>query len=76
VDYLAAVHGRQRLKAAGRLPPLPPASQLAADKSYLEAAERLAQGLQAVLRSYQASKDPRQARIAALWAECSAPARP
>ncbi len=73
VDYLDAVHKRQRLKAAGLLSPLPPVSQLAADKSYLEAAERLAQGLQAVLRSYQTSKDPRQAKLAALWAECNAP---
>jgi hypothetical protein len=73
VDYLSAVHERQRLKAARLLPPLPPASQLAADKSYLEAAERLAQGLQTLLRSYQTSKDPRQAKLAALWTECNAP---
>jgi len=71
VDYLAAIHARRQLKAEGKLPALPPESQQAADKSYLDAMERLAQGLQTVLRAYQASEDPAKARLAALWKECT-----
>jgi hypothetical protein len=71
IDYLAAIHARAKLKAEGRLTPLPPESQLAADKSYLDAADRLVQGLQIVLRGYATSEDPAKAKMAALWEECT-----
>jgi hypothetical protein len=75
IDYLEAIHARRRLKAEGRLALLPPASQQAADKSYLEAAERLVQGLAATLHAYQASDAPGKARLGALWQECTGGAR-
>jgi hypothetical protein len=69
VDTVQAIHDREQLKAAGKLPALPPVSQHAADRSYLEAATRLADGLQAVLASYATSDDPHKQKVAAIWAE-------
>jgi hypothetical protein len=59
------------LEKAGKLPGLPPASALAADKSYIEAAERLTDGLERVMTGYGKSDDPRKARLWALWGEVS-----
>lgn len=44
-DAERVIGERAKLKAAGKLPPLEPASQAAADKSYTETLERLRQGL-------------------------------
>lgn len=44
-DAERVIGERAKLKAAGKLPPLEPASQAAADKSYIETVERLRQGL-------------------------------
>jgi len=70
VGYVRAIHERERLRAEGKLPPLPPVSQHAADRSYLEAVARLAQGLETVLASYEGSQDERKQAIAAIWREC------
>jgi len=67
VDYVAALHARTALKNAGKLPLLPPASQAAADRSYLDAAQRLTEGLVNVLNSYATSRNPRQRRVFAIW---------
>jgi hypothetical protein len=67
VDYVAAIHERERLTRAGKLPEFPPARQHAADRSYLDAALRLAEGLTNVLGKYADSEDPRRRRIARLW---------
>ncbi|MBM3500614.1 MAG: LamG domain-containing protein, partial [Armatimonadetes bacterium] len=69
VDYVHAIHERERLKAEGKLSELPPLSQHAADRSYLQAAQRLAEGLTTVLSSYPGADDPRRQRVAALWAQ-------
>jgi hypothetical protein len=71
VEYVKAIHERERLIAEGKLPPLPPVSQHAADRSYTEAATRLAQGLETVLASYEGSEDGRKQAVAAMWGECS-----
>ncbi len=68
VEYVRVMHERERLSAEGKLPVLPPVSQHAADRSYLEAATRLAEGLTTVLGSYEGSDDPDEQRIAAIWA--------
>jgi hypothetical protein len=73
VDYLAAIHARQQLRDAGRLPALPPESQMAADKSYVEAANRLVDGLKRVLAGYGKSEDARPQRLAALWQATASP---
>jgi len=71
VDYVRAIHERERLTAEGKLSPLPPVSQHAADRSYVEAATRLAQGLENVLASYEGSEDEGKRAVAAMWKECS-----
>lgn len=67
VDYVAAIHGRRDLREAGKLTPIPPASQLAADKSYLDAANRLVQGLKALMETYEKSQDPEKQKMLAIW---------
>ena len=69
VDYVAAIRGRADLREAGRLTPLPPASQLAADKSYLDAANRLVQGLKRRVEAYEQSDDPAKQKVLELWRE-------
>jgi len=67
VDYIAAVHDRDKLKKEGRLPQLPEASQIAADRSYLDAADRLAQGLDKVLTLYEQSNAADKAKLVDIW---------
>ncbi len=67
VDYVSAIHAREKLKKEGKLPQLPEASQVAADRSYPEAADRLAQGLDKVMQSYEQSSEPRKKQLADLW---------
>ena len=67
VDYVSAIHAREKLKKEGKLPQLPEASQVAADRSYAEAADRLARGLDKVMQSYEQSKEPRKKQMADLW---------
>jgi len=73
VDAVATIHERKRLQAEGRLDALPAPSQDAADGSYVETANRLAEGLQKVLDSYEGSDDPHERRIAAAWRQCRLP---
>ena len=42
-------------------------SQTAADRSYVDTVNKLAQGLQAVLESYAKSQDPHKRRILEIW---------
>jgi len=68
LDSLAATHTRLSLLFQGKLKPLAaPASQSAADQSYLDTARKLADGLAQVLASYEQSGDARKKRIARLW---------
>lgn len=76
VDSVMALRGRMALKAARKLPPLPPASQFAADKSYFDAANRLAEGLVNVLNSYATARNSRQRRVFALWQEVNQDQQP
>jgi len=58
--------------AAGTIPRLPEASQVAADALYVQTVKRVCEGLETVLASYATTTDPRKQRIAALWAAVSA----
>jgi len=58
-----AIDERHRLQAAAELPQLPEPSQTAADQSYLEAATRLSDGLETVLKSHATSRDPHSQEI-------------
>ena len=57
------IHERQRLLASGKLILLPEPSQSAADQSFLDTAQRLGEGLEKVLKSYENSTDPRKKKV-------------
>jgi len=69
LEATRAAHQRQSMSAAGKLPPLPEASQAAADKSYQETATQLYDGLAALMKSYEKSSDERARKIWNLWSE-------
>ncbi len=67
----AALVARERhgLLAAGKIPRLPEVSEAAADKSYIDAATALYDGLAKLMKSYAQSSDERARKIAGLWNE-------
>jgi hypothetical protein len=68
LDAVWALHERRRLLAAGKLHQLlKPASQAAAGTSYEDAARRLLDGLEAVIKGYDQSADPRRRKIFELY---------
>ena len=67
LNAVSATHERQDLLAKGKLPPLPEASEAAADQSYIDAANKLCDGLAALLQSYKNSADERARKIVELW---------
>jgi hypothetical protein len=69
VDYVHAIHARQRLIDEGRLQLLPEPSQAAADKSYVDTVRRLADGLRTVLGAYSNAPDPHRQRVWTIWRE-------
>jgi hypothetical protein len=72
VDYVTAIEARKKMLADGTLAPLPKKeSQEAADKSYQETMDKLAEGLRAVLKGYEGSEDAHKKQVAAVWKECA-----
>jgi hypothetical protein len=71
VDYAAAMHARAKLKAEGKLTPLPEPSQVAADRSYPDTAAKLADGLGKVIDSYAKSEDAHQKQVFGIWQACA-----
>jgi hypothetical protein len=69
VDYVEAIHVRAKMKSEGKINILPPSSQIAADKSYIDSANRLVQGLRIVIESYEQSNDPHKKRLYTIWSE-------
>lgn len=69
IDYVEAIHARAKMESEGKIHLLPAFSQSAADKSYIESANRLAQGLQIVMESYGQSRDPYKKRLCSIWQE-------
>jgi hypothetical protein len=66
---------RTGMQKNGLIKPLPPASQQAADKLYLDAAERLYKGLNTVMASQTGSADPLKKKWTELWTRSSIPGR-
>ena len=58
---------RRRLQEASLIKPLPASSQAAADKSYVDTANKLYDGLEAVLKSYTGSAVPARQKLNLLW---------
>jgi hypothetical protein len=80
LESIAVISQRRLLQAAGKLKRLPEASQLAADKSYVDTAAKLCAGLEAVLKACEKSDAPAQRRIGEIaktaGLQPSAPVRP
>ncbi len=66
-EAVAASRRRFRLIREGKIPALPEPSRIAADRSYLEAAGRLCDGLEKTLAGYENSSDPRKAVVFKYW---------
>lgn len=68
LDALRTLHERRRLLAAGKLQRLPkPPSEAAADASYENAAAKLMDGFETVIKTYGKSADPRRQKIFELY---------
>jgi hypothetical protein len=64
---LEVIDERRQLQAAGKLKPLPPSSQAAADKSYHDTATKLRDGLEQVLSGYEKSADSNRQAMLNAW---------
>ena len=67
VNSLLAAHERAELLSAGKLSPLPPRSQAAAEKVYLSTTAKLCGGLEKILDAYPGSSDARKKQVHGLW---------
>ena len=75
VDYISAIKTRQQLLSEGKLKLLPEASQVAADESYIDTAQKLCTGLEKVLESYAQSEKAEKKQIYKIWSEIIARGR-
>jgi hypothetical protein len=71
LDCIETAHRRRHLVQTGQIKPLPGPAEAAADKSYLETAQKLCTGLDAVLKSSETSTAAMPRKIAAIWREVS-----
>ncbi len=67
VAYLATTVMRLKMVAEKKLPLLAPASQAAADQSYVDTTAKLCEGLAKAVQSYHKSDNPQKQRIWRLW---------
>lgn len=67
VDYVAAMHAREKMKVQGKIVLLPEPSQSAADLSYLETATKLVDGLAKTILSYEGSGDSNKKQVLDIW---------
>ncbi len=71
VDYVAAMEARKKMLESGALAPLPEVSQTAADKSYQETTDKLAEGLRNALKAYEGNDDAHKKQVLAIWKQCA-----
>ena len=69
LDAAQAVLSHRKLLATGTVKPLPPASQKAADESFVTAFTRLSAGLETKVKSYQDLPDRQKRAIFQAWIE-------
>ncbi len=69
LDCIETAHQRQRLLQTGEIKPLPGPSEVAADNSYLETAQKVCTGLDASLKSTESATDATSSKINRLWRE-------
>jgi hypothetical protein len=68
-EYVAVIHKRRQMLTNGRIKPLPDPSQAAADRSYIDTATKLCDGIEAVLSRYANSNVPREREMHRLWTQ-------
>lgn len=66
-EYMHAIQARMKLKAEGGIPLLAEASQYAADKSYVDTAVKLADGLNKTVTAYEGLEDPHKTKVLEIW---------
>jgi hypothetical protein len=71
LECIATAHRRQHLLQTGEIKPLPAPAEDAADKSYIETAQKLCTGLDAALKSDETAADVMPRKISRLWQEVS-----
>jgi hypothetical protein len=71
LDCIETAHRRQHRVQTGEIKPLPAPAQAAADKSYLETAQKLCTGLDAVLKSSETATTATSRKIYTIWREVS-----
>jgi hypothetical protein len=67
IDTVTAAGRRGKLIESGQLKPLPDNREAAADRTYLDTATKVCDGLEAVLKSYGNSASQRERKIYAAW---------
>jgi len=65
--YMNAIHTRAKMKSEDKINMLPEVSQYAADRSYVETAVKLADGLVQTVTAYEGSGDPHKEKVFAIW---------
>ena len=71
LDCIETAHRRQHLVQTGKIKPLPGPSQAAADKSYIETAQKLCAGLDASMKSGETATAATPRKIYGIWREVS-----
>ncbi len=66
-DAFETICRRRVLQSEKKIKPLPAASQAAGDKAYVDAANRLAEGLGAVLKACAGSSDTTRRKLHEAW---------
>jgi hypothetical protein len=67
LNCLWAAYERAELLSAGKLTPLPPQSEAAADKLFLSTPMKLCDGLEKLLNAWQGSSDSRKRQVYDFW---------
>jgi hypothetical protein len=71
LDCIETAHRRQHRVQTGQIKPLPGPAAIAAEKSYLETAQKLCTGLDAVLKSSETATAATSRKISEIWREVS-----
>ena len=71
LDCIETAHRRQQLLQTGKIKPLPGPAAEAADKSYVETAQKLCAGLDASLKAGESATAATPRKIYSIWREVS-----